>query len=76
MQYIKMKNKLSQKQIKDLSIDDIVKITEALDRIEKKLDIALNIFGKPSSLNIKGYPAKNFDWTSKPFSFKTKGNSE
>jgi hypothetical protein len=27
-------------------------------------------------LNIKGYPAKNFDWTSKIFSFKTKGNSE
>jgi len=51
-------------------------INQILDRMEKKLDQMIAMMNKPSNLNIKGYPAKNFDWTSKIFSFKTKGNSE
>jgi hypothetical protein len=52
-------------------------INQILDRMEKKLDEMLAMMEKPlPKLNIKGYPAKNFDWTSKIFSFKTKGNSE
>jgi len=57
-------------------LEQIREINETLDRIEKKLDEAIAMFNKPSSLKIKGYPVKNLDWTTKIFSFKTKGNSE
>ncbi len=56
---------------------DLIDINQALKRIEDKLDQTLALMQKPlPKLNIKGYPAKNFDWTSKIFCFKTKGNSE
>lgn len=67
--------KLSKKKSQDLSVEDIAKIAEALDRIERKLDNALKIFNPPR-LDIKGYPAKNFDWKAKIFAYKTKGNKE
>ena len=59
--------------LKDLSIDDIAKIAEALDRIEKKIDLALNI-SRPQYTDIKGYPAKSLK--EKISFFWTKGNSE
>jgi len=60
-----------------LSKKELIEINEALKRIEDKLDQTLALMQKPlTKLNIKGYPAKNFDWTSKIFCFKTKGNSE
>jgi hypothetical protein len=60
-----------------LSKKELIEINEALKRIEDKLDQTLALMQKPlPKLNIKGYPAKNFDWTSKIFSFKSKGNSE
>ena len=60
-----------------LSKKELIEINEALKRIEDKLDQTLALMQKPlPKLNIKGYPAKNFDWTSKIFCFKTKGNSE
>ena len=68
-----MKNKLSKKPIKDLSLDEINKIAEALDRIERKIDIAINI-SRPQYADIKGYPAKSLK--EKISFFWTKGNSE
>jgi hypothetical protein len=62
-----MKNKLS--------LDDIIKFSEALDRIERKLDIALKLFNPPR-LDIKGYSVKNIDLKTKVAYFKTKGNKE
>jgi hypothetical protein len=60
-----------------LSKQELIEINEALKRIEDKLDQTIALMQKPlPKLNIKGYPAKNFDWTSKIFCFKTKGNSE
>lgn len=57
-------------------LEQLKEVNEILERMEKKLDEAIALFNKPSTLNIKGYPAKNFDWTSKIFSYKTKGNKE
>jgi hypothetical protein len=60
-----------------LSKKELIEINETLKRIEDKLDQTLALMQRPlPKLNIKGYPAKNFDWTSKIFCFKTKGNSE
>lgn len=59
-----------------LSKQELIEINEALKRIEAKLDLTLTLMQPPRPLNIKGYPAKNFDWTSKIFSYKTKGNRE
>ena len=59
---------------KKLSINDLAKIAEALERIERKIDNAIRIANPV--LDVKGYPAKNFDWTKKIFSYKTKGNRE
>ena len=64
-----MKNKSK----KDLSPEDIVKIAEALDRIEKKIDLALNI-SRPQYADVKGYPAKSLK--EKISFFWTKGNAE
>ena len=64
-----MKNKSK----KDLSPEDIVKIAEALDRIEKKIDLALNI-SRPQYADAKGYPVKSLK--EKISLFWTKGNSE
>jgi len=61
------------KKTKDLSIEDVTKIAEALDRIEKKIDLALNI-SRPQYTDIKGYPAKSLK--EKISFFWTKGNSE
>lgn len=57
-------------------LEQLKEVNEILERMEKKLDEAIALFNKPSTLNIKGYPAKNFDWTKKIFSYKTKGNRE
>lgn len=59
-----------------LSKQELNEINEALKRIEKKLDQTLALMQAPRPLNIKGYPAKNFDWTKKIFSYNTKGNRE
>ena len=59
-----------------LSKQELIEINEALKRIEQKLDETLALMQAPKTLNIKGYPAKNFDWTKKIFSYKTKGNRE
>ena len=59
--------KLSKKKSKDLSVDDMAKIAEALDRIERKIDNAIRIANP--TLNVKGYPVANLDWT-------TLGNKE
>lgn len=64
-----MKNKSK----KDLSPEGIAKIAEALDRIERKIDLALNI-SRPQYADIKGYPAKSLK--EKISYFWTKGNSE
>jgi len=69
-----MKNKLSKKPIKNLSLDEINKIAEALDRIERKIDIAMNVFGRSQYADAKGYPAKSLK--EKISFFWTKGNSE
>ena len=57
-------------------LQQIEEINQILERMEKKLDQMIALYNKPSTLNIKGYPAKNFDWTKKIFSYKTKGNRE
>ena len=62
-----MKNKPSKKKTKNLSVDEIVKIAEALERIERKIDNAIRIANPV--LNVKGYPVANLDWT-------TLGNKE
>ena len=59
---------------KDLSIEDMIKINEVLSRIEAKIDLALNLFGRPQYADIKGYPAKSLK--EKISFFWTKGNSE
>ena len=64
---------MNNKSKKNLSPEDIVKIAEALDRIEKKIDLALNI-SRPQYTDIKGYPAKSRK--EKISFFWTKGNSE
>ena len=64
---------MNNKSKKNLSPEDIVKIAEALDRIEKKIDLALNI-SRPQYTDIKGYPAKSLK--EKISFFWTKGNSE
>ncbi len=69
MQFINMKYTKKE-------LEQIREINETLERMENKLDQMIAMMNKPSNLNIKGYPAKNFDWTSKIFCFKTKGNSE
>jgi len=63
--------KYTQKQLEQFK-----EINQILERMENKLDQMIAMMNKSSNLNIKGYPAKNFDWTSKIFSFNTKGNSE
>ena len=57
---------------KKLSINDLAKIAEALERIERKIDNAIRIANPV--LDVKGYPVANLDWTKKIFSYKTKGN--
>jgi len=57
-------------------LEQIREINETLERMENKLDQMIAMMNKPSNLKVKGYPVKNLDWTSKIFSFKTKGNSE
>ena len=59
---------------KKLSINDLAKIAEALERIERKIDNAIRIANPV--LDVKGYPVANLDWTKKIFSHKTKGNRE
>ena len=52
---------------KKLSINDLAKIAEALERIERKIDNAIRIANPV--LDVKGYPVSNLDWT-------TLGNKE
>ena len=52
---------------KKLSINDLAKIAEALERIERKIDNAIRIANPV--LDVKGYPVANLDWT-------TLGNKE
>ena len=59
---------------KGLSINNIAKISEALDRIEKKIDLVLNSFGRSQYADIKGFPAKSLK--EKISFFWTKGNAE
>lgn len=54
--------------------DKLKEINDILERMEKKLDELIARHNKSSTLNIKGYPVKNLDWTSKILSYKTKGN--
>ena len=61
------------KKTEQLSIEDMAKIAEALDRIEKKIDLALNI-SRPQYADVKGYPAKSLK--EKISFFWTKGNAE
>jgi hypothetical protein len=65
---------MKNKKTKDLSIEDATKIAEALDRIERKIDLALNIFNPSQYADAKGYPAKSLK--EKISFFWTKGNSE
>jgi len=67
--------KLSKKKLQDLSVDEIAKIAEALERIERKIDNAMQILNPPR-IDIKGYPVKNSDWRDKVYYYKTKGNRE
>lgn len=62
------------KKTKDLSFEDMIKINEALARIEAKIDLALSIFNRPQYADAKGYPAKSLK--EKVSFFWTKGNSE
>ena len=65
---------MKNKKTKNLSIEDATKIAEALDRIERKIDLALNTFGRSQYADAKGYPAKSLK--EKISLFWTKGNSE
>ena len=56
-----MKKKISKKKLKELSVDDMAKIAESLERIERKIDNAIRIANP--ILNVKGYPVANLDWT-------------
>jgi hypothetical protein len=57
-------------------LEQIREINETLERMEKKLDEAIAMFNKPSTLNVKGYSTKNKMFFDKMFGYKTQGNSE
>jgi len=57
-------------------LEQIREINETLERIEKKLDEAIAIFNKPSTLDIKGYFKKNKMFFDNMFGYETKGNSD
>ncbi len=69
MQFINMKYTKKE-------LEQIREINETLERMEKKLDEAIAMFNKPSTLNVKGYSTKNKMFFDKMFGYKTQGNSE
>jgi hypothetical protein len=57
-------------------LEQIREINETLERMENKLDEAIAMLNKPSTLNVKGYSTKNKMFFDKMFGYKTQGNSE